>query len=669
MEAREAEAGGGTGRGAPRGGGSGEAGSAHRAGGVGERGGGPRPTGPAVPAVPARGPPARPGPELRQLRRPPPGAPPRAHHRPPFCSPPLCSPAEGNGSLRRRWRHVSLITFAGCRSRTEQAAAEGELGRGGAAGGRGGGGEREMAGPGGELERLGGGDEAPKRAFEGRDVSGVEVLIRRCGPGQKSLECPTRPGRLGVFLVAEGVGYLRVGAAGEAFHAGEPAVLVPPADYDSVHLQVDGEGSFLVLELSLELDEEDIAELAEQAGRGVIFRRHSECPTYQQSFKSAQTVSRFLLPPGKKDAPRLCIGSVQTTGPDEVGRHKHPMLDQMFLGLPGCKGKVWADGETTDLHGLDLLHIPLGSTHGASVGEGEKLGYIWIDRYIDRELCKKWFARDHEEGDGKEDELPAVEYPTSDRVIVAPSKEDLGGRAAAFVASCIRAEVDHKGSSRVIVATGASQFEFLAALVAIDNMPWDRVSFFHLDEYCGLDDQHPASFRRYLRERLFSQLRPQPKAVHLVNPDDIQGYSALLAEGPIDLACIGVGENGHIAFNDPPVADFDDPELVKVVELDEACRMQQVGEGWFPTLTETPSHAVTLTVPAIMRARVISCVVPDERKADAIRGMLCGDISTKCPASVLRRHRRAVLWLDEGSASRVPNKEYLSLPSRKTPKN
>ena len=218
----------------------------------------------------------------------------------------------------------------------------------------------------------------------------------------------------------------------------------------------------------------------------------------------------------------------------------------------------------------------------------------------------------------------------------------------------------------MIVATGASQFDFLAALVAVEGMPWDRVTFFHLDEYCGLDDQHPASFRRYLRERLFSQLSPQPAVVHLVDPDDIKRYSALLAEGPIDLACIGVGENGHIAFNDPPVADFDDPELVKVVELDEACRMQQVGEGWFPGLAETPSHAVTLTVPAIMRARVISCVVPDKRKAEAVRGMLCGAISTECPASVLRRHRRAVLWLDEGSVSAVPSSEHLRLPGRES---
>ena len=521
-----------------------------------------------------------------------------------------------------------------------------------------------MAGGGWEVERLGGGS-GSGRAFGGREVSGVEVLVHRCGPGAAA-ECPARPGRLGVFLAAEGAGELRVGAEGEAFRTAEAAVLVPPSDYAAVRLRADGEGHFLVLELSLELDAEDAAELAEQTGRAAIFRRHSECPKYQQSFKSAQTVSRFLLPPGRKDAPRLCMGSVETLGPDEVGRHKHPMLDQMFLGLPGCDGEVWADGESTALRGLDLMHIPLGSTHCASVGEGKKLSYIWIDRYIDRELCQKWFARDHEEGDGAEDELPAVDYPSAHRVVVAPSKSELGERAAEFVTACVRAEVAHKGTARVIVATGASQFEFLAALVAVEDMPWDRVTFFHLDEYCGLDDQHPASFRRYLRERLFSQLKPQPAAVHLVDPDDIHRYSALLAEGPVDLACIGVGENGHIAFNDPPVADFDDPELVKVVELDEACRMQQVGEGWFPSLAETPSHAVTLTVPAIMRARVISCVVPDARKAEAVRGMLCGDISTACPASVLRRHRRAVLWLDEGSVSAVPSSDSLRLPGRES---
>ena len=326
-----------------------------------------------------------------------------------------------------------------------------------------------MAGGGWEVERLGGGS-GPGRAFGGREVSGVVVLVHRCGPGAAS-ECPARPGRLGVFLAAEGTGELRVGAEGEAFCTAEAAVLVPPSDYAVVHLRANGEGPFLVLELSLELDAEDTAELAEQAERDAIFRRHSECPQYQQSFKSAQTVSRFLLPPGKKDAPRLCIGSVETLGPDEVGRHRHPMLDQMFLGLPGCDGEVWADGDTTGLRGLDLIHIPLGSTHGASVGKGKKLSYIWIDRYIDRELCQKWFARDHEEGDGMEDELPAVSYPSPDRVIVAPSKNDLGKRAAEFVAACVRAEVSHKGTARVIVATGASQFEFLAALVAVEDMP------------------------------------------------------------------------------------------------------------------------------------------------------------------------------------------------------
>tara|TARA_B100000579_G_C22253483_1_gene585995 strand:+ start:97 stop:486 length:390 start_codon:yes stop_codon:yes gene_type:complete len=129
------------------------------------------------------------------------------------------------------------------------------------------------------------------------------------------------------------------------------------------------------------------------------------------------------------------MGSVETLGPDEVGRHKHPMLDQMFLGLPGCDGEVWADGESTALRGLDLMHIPLGSTHCASVGEGKKLSYIWIDSYIDRELCQKWFARDHKEGDGAEDELLAVDYPSAHRVVVAPSKNELGERAAEFVAA------------------------------------------------------------------------------------------------------------------------------------------------------------------------------------------------------------------------------------------
>jgi glucosamine-6-phosphate deaminase len=239
---------------------------------------------------------------------------------------------------------------------------------------------------------------------------------------------------------------------------------------------------------------------------------------------------------------------------------------------------------------------------------------------------------------------------------IAPDSKEMGIRSAKFVAEKIQQLVAAKEGStniRVIVATGASQFTFIEALVQIPNLPWDRVEFFHLDEYVGLDqgDQHPASFRKYLNERLFSKLNPSPAAINLVDPDNIDLYAELLAKEDIDLACIGIGENGHVAFNDPPVADFEDPVLVKIVELDDACRQQQVGEGWFDSIETSPSHAVTLTVPAIMRCKTISCVVPDERKAKAVYGCMNDEIGPACPATCLRQHPDTYLWLDEMSAS------------------
>ena len=179
-----------------------------------------------------------------------------------------------------------------------------------------------MAGGGWEVERLGGGS-VPGRAFGGREVSGVEVLVHRCGPGAAA-ECPARPGRLGVFLAAEGAGELRVGAEGEAFRTAEAAVLVPPSDYAAVRLRADGEGHFLVLELSLDLDAEDVAELAEQTGRAAIFRRHSECPKCQQSFKSAQTVSCFLLPPEREGRAAALHGLRGDSGPGRGGSPQAP---------------------------------------------------------------------------------------------------------------------------------------------------------------------------------------------------------------------------------------------------------------------------------------------------------------------------------------------------------
>lgn len=247
---------------------------------------------------------------------------------------------------------------------------------------------------------------------------------------------------------------------------------------------------------------------------------------------------------------------------------------------------------------------------------------------------------------------------------VFKTKELLGAVAAERVASKIKMIVAKKGYARVIFATGASQFTFLEALIKIPNIPWDKVEAFHLDEYVGISDQHKASFRLYLNERLFNKVTPRFKKVNLIDPSNQQNlnkYSKLLLEDEIDLACIGIGENGHIAFNDPPVADFNDTKQIKIVELDQQCRQQQVGEGWFESMQKVPTHAVTLTIPAIMRSKCISCVVPDKRKANAVAGCLYGKISTECPASILRQHGNVILWLDQQSA---PNNLLQSLKSK-----
>ncbi len=244
-------------------------------------------------------------------------------------------------------------------------------------------------------------------------------------------------------------------------------------------------------------------------------------------------------------------------------------------------------------------------------------------------------------------------------VKVEPTKQELGRQAARHVAALIIETVAAKGHARIIVATGASQFEFIAELVKLRGIPWDKVTAFHLDEYF-LSDSHPASFRKYLKERLFSKLSPQPHKINYLDPDAPEAYAAALASADIDLACIGVGENGHIAFNDPPPGgcDFADPVLVKKVALDHACRMQQLGEGWFDSLASVPTHALTLTVPAIMRARAISCAVPDSRKADAVAAMLSAPISPACPATILRTHPNCVLWLDPHSAAKLPSSAH-----------
>jgi glucosamine-6-phosphate deaminase len=214
--------------------------------------------------------------------------------------------------------------------------------------------------------------------------------------------------------------------------------------------------------------------------------------------------------------------------------------------------------------------------------------------------------------------------------------------------------IDTRGLAHAMFATGNSQFTFLDAIVTDRSVDWTRVVGFHMDEYVGIPADHPASFRRYLHERLVTRV---PFAeFHFVAGDapDLEAecgrYAALLTTHPLDLCCLGVGENGHLAFNDPPVADFADPLDVKVVQLDDACRRQQVGEGHFPDVDAVPTHAITVTIPALLRASAVLAIVPEARKRVPVERALTGAIGTACPASILREQAHATLYLDAESA-------------------
>ncbi|NLB77541.1 MAG: glucosamine-6-phosphate deaminase [Clostridiaceae bacterium] len=206
-------------------------------------------------------------------------------------------------------------------------------------------------------------------------------------------------------------------------------------------------------------------------------------------------------------------------------------------------------------------------------------------------------------------------------------------------------------------AAAPSQNETLEALCADSGIEWSRVNAFHMDEYVGLDASHPAGFRNFLRRAIFERF-PFKKLYLLdgnaIDPEKAaEEYEESLRAHPLDICLMGVGENGHIAFNDPPVADFNDPKLVKVVELDLPCRQQQVNDGCFKTIEDVPTHALTATIPALLGAARLFCSVPGKTKATAIRAMLEGEISSECPASVLRRHTGASLYLDKDSAEYI----------------
>lgn len=241
------------------------------------------------------------------------------------------------------------------------------------------------------------------------------------------------------------------------------------------------------------------------------------------------------------------------------------------------------------------------------------------------------------------------------RIRIFPAKASAGAAAAAEAAEALRLALAHRHAARIIIATGNSQLHTVNALGQAEGIAWERVEVFHMDEYIGLSKDHPASFRRWVKERLVDVVHPG--RVHYLEGDspnpgaECARYAQLLTAAPVDLCLLGIGENGHLAFNDPHVADFSDPLVVKQVSLDLACRAQQVGEGHFTSLDQVPRLAMTLTIPALMRSDRLICSVPDQRKAVAVKNAFSGPLTPQCPASLLRTHSQASIYLDAESAS------------------
>jgi len=232
----------------------------------------------------------------------------------------------------------------------------------------------------------------------------------------------------------------------------------------------------------------------------------------------------------------------------------------------------------------------------------------------------------------------------------------MGQAAGEHAAQLIRQAIDEHGAARIIVATGASQFATLDTLTSAEGIDWSKVTGFHLDEYLGLPMSHPASFRGYLKKRLVD--RVSLKDFHYIDGEaddpraECERVGKLLNEGPIDVALVGIGENGHLAFNDPP-ADFDTQKPYLVVELDEACRRQQYGEGWFDSMDAVPRRAISMSIQQILKSKAIVCSVPDERKAEAVGRCLEGSVSPEAPASILQQHEAVDVYLDDAAASQL----------------
>ena len=239
------------------------------------------------------------------------------------------------------------------------------------------------------------------------------------------------------------------------------------------------------------------------------------------------------------------------------------------------------------------------------------------------------------------------------QINIFTTKAELGQAAARDAAVIINHAIAERNSAYVIAATGTSQFEFLDALM-LEPIDWRKVTFFHLDEYADLPESHPASFRRYLRERIVS--RVHPRAFHFIDGeaddvyDECRRLGQLITQQAVDVAFVGIGENGHLAFNDPP-ADFDTDEPYIVVNLDDACRQQQVGEGWFTSIDEVPAQAISMSIKQILRSLEILCIVPDRRKAEAVKASVELNVNPIHPASILQTHERVRLYLDRDSSA------------------
>lgn len=240
-------------------------------------------------------------------------------------------------------------------------------------------------------------------------------------------------------------------------------------------------------------------------------------------------------------------------------------------------------------------------------------------------------------------------------VRISENQAELAIDAAQFAHTYLQETIAEKGSAVVLLATGQSQIKFLDSLINLGEIDWSKITFFHLDEYLGIEANHAASFRRYMREKV--ENRVNPGLFHYIEGDAIQPieecnrYSQLLQAQPIDLCCLGLGENGHLAFNDPSVADFNDPHIVKLVKLELATRQQQVNQGLFANLEAVPQYAFTVTLPLLGTAKKIICLAPEKRKAAAVKAMLLESITATLPASFLRMQSQATLFLDIDSAS------------------